>query len=86
MKRYKIRWDYVSGGFREGEKFDLKKGDVVQLDDEAVAWLGRDQVGLLEEIMSLAEKKPEERAVEEPPQDRMVKAASKRSKAMRKKP
>lgn len=79
MKQYKVKWDYISGGFREDEKFNLKEGDTVQLDDEAVAWLERDQAGLLEEVVDKPKAKPKRRAAKKPPKDRQVKASNNRS-------
>ena len=61
MKQYLVQRYYHS------DFATYQAGDVLQLDDDIAGWLNRDSPGVIAEIVA-----SEQRAVEEPPQDRMV--------------
>lgn len=68
MKSYRFVVDYKSdaGAWTAGE--------VVEFADDFAAWLNRDVAGCVELVTEPEpEPEPEPRAVEAPPQDRMVK-------------
>ena len=78
MPRYIVQRDYQS------HAATWKAGLVVELGAEEAAWFNRDSRGVLKEIEERPpdpEPVPEpvaERAIEAPPQDRMVRKAKKR--------
>lgn len=53
-------------------------GDVADFDAETAAWLNRDEPGCLEAATVPETDEPEERAIDEAPHDRQVKAAPKK--------
>ena len=67
--KYRVNWKYRA--WHDVQQIVLQEGEVVELDDDIAAWLKTDSPGLLSAV-------EEERAVEEPPQDRMVKRGKKR--------
>jgi hypothetical protein len=70
MREYRVRKAY-----RAGNLGPWQPGDVVTLDEVVAAWVERDSPGTLEPV----EKVAEERALERPPADRMVRGRQKRS-------
>jgi len=71
---------YIVGRYYRAGPVEYQAGQVIEIDDaEYAAWLKRDMGGYLEEILPTPPPMLEpERAVEKPPQDRMVRRASKR--------
>lgn len=66
---------YIVGRYYRSKRAEYQAGQLIEIDDpEQAAWLKRDMGGYLEPYV-------EGRAVEAPPQDRMVKKASKRAAA-----
>jgi hypothetical protein len=72
MPRYIVQRDYWSHAAR------WKAGLVVELGAEEAAWFNRDSLGVLKLIEERPPEPVAERAVEQPPQDRMVRKPSKR--------
>jgi hypothetical protein len=70
MGRYIVTRDYQSHRGR------FVAGQVVDLEDEFAAWLNRDSRGVVEPVPPSIPAPV--RSIETPPQDRMVKRASKR--------
>jgi hypothetical protein len=79
MKRYLVTRYYRS---HIGE---FQKGKVLELEDDLAAWMNRDSKGVLELIppnppAEIVAAPAPERAIEQPPKDRMVRGAKKRRK------
>lgn len=73
MRKYRVRWDYVGRNY-DGRQIRLNKGDTVNLDEATAVWLLADNPGMLHELGG----RGQERLLEEPEEDRMVKQARKR--------
>lgn len=67
MARYVVQWDYRAG------ELTLAEGDVVELDEELAAWLGRDSPGVI--VPFVPRRK---RMIKRPPRDRMVREGENR--------
>jgi hypothetical protein len=85
MPRYIVQRDYQSHAAR------WNAGLVVELGAEEAAWFNRDSRGVLKEIIPVPPEPPacplacgqaqaDDRAVEAPPRDRMVRKGSRRGK------
>ena len=72
MPRYIVQRDYQS------HAATWKAGLVVELGAEEAAWFNRDSRGVLKLIEERPSEPVAERAIEQPPQDRMVRKSSKR--------